>query len=82
MKALVLAGVAASTLMLGSLTPAAAQGGCGPYAHRGFDGFCHPNFRPRPYGFYGGGYGYHRPYGYGYHRPYGYGYGYHRHFGW
>ena len=33
-------------------------------------------------GYYGYGYGYHRPYyGYGYHRPY-YGYGYRRHYGW
>ena len=69
MKALVLAAVAASTLMLGSLTPAAAQGGCGPYAHRGWDGFCHPNIRPLPV--YGYGYGWHRPWGYGYHGPWG-----------
>lgn len=70
MKALVLAGVAASALMFGSLAPAAAQGGCGPYAHRAWNGFCRPNVRPFPV------------YGYGWHRPWGYGYGYRRPWGW
>ena len=43
-----------------------ASGGCGPYRHRGFNGFC-----------YGGG-GFYRPYGV--YRPYGYrpAYGYRR----
>ncbi len=60
MKTLLLAGLAASALTLGSLTPAAAEGGCGPFAHRSWDGFCRPNHRPYPaYGFgeraWGGG---------------------------
>jgi hypothetical protein len=67
MKALVLAGLAASTLVLGSLSPASAEGGCGPFRHRGFNGFCYPNARPYPVY----GYGWHRPYGYGWHRGYG-----------
>ena len=71
MKALLLAGLTASVLTLGSLTPAMAEGGCGPYAHRGWDGFCHPNFRPVPV------------YGYGWHRPFwGHPYGWHRPWGW
>ncbi len=81
MKTLILAGVAATTLMLGSLTPAAASGGCGPFGHRGWDGFCHRNFAPVPvYRPWGYGYGWHRPYGYGYgwHRPWGWGGGWHR----
>lgn len=79
MKTIIYAGVAAVTLMVGSLAPAEASGGCGPFAHRGFVrgvyGVCRPN------GGYGYGYGYHRPF-YGYHRPfYGYGgYGYRRNF--
>ncbi len=55
-----------------------ASGGCGPYRHRGGNGFCYPNGG----GFYRGGYGYGRPYGYGggygYGRPYGYGGGFFR----
>ena len=45
------------------------SGGCGPFRHRGFYGFCRPNFV---------GYGY--PGFYGYRRFYGYRgfYGYHR----
>ena len=76
MKALLLAGLAASTLTFASFTPAAAEGGCGPFAHRGWDGFCHPNYRPYGFAGYGYGYGWHRAveYGYGWHRPWG-GYG-------
>ena len=70
MKALIFAGVAASTLMLGSLAPAEASGGCGPFAHRGIYGACRPNGPV-----YGG-------YGYGWRRPYGYGYGWHHRYGW
>ena len=45
-----------------------ASGGCGPYRHRGVNGFCYP----------GGGGGFYRPYG-GFYRPYGYHpYGYRR----
>ena len=54
------------------------SGGCGRYAHRGFDGFCRPNGGPF---FYGHPYwGYRRYYGPprfdGYHRPFGF----YRHF--
>ena len=45
------------------------SGGCGPFRHRGFNGFCYPG------GGFGGGYGFRGNYGYrrgyGYHR-YGY----------
>lgn len=75
MKRLLLAGLAVSALSLAALSPAEASGGCGPFGHRGWDGFCHPNARPYPvYRAYG--------YGYGFHRPYGFGYGYHRPWGW
>ncbi len=43
MKALVFAGVAASTLMLGGLAPAEARDGCGPFAHLSVYGVCRPN---------------------------------------
>ena len=66
MKNLAFAGLAAVLLAGASVTPAAAQGGCGPYAHRGWDGFCHPGGLARPYGV-GFGYGWQRPIGYGYH---------------
>ncbi len=80
MKTILLASFAALALSAAALTPAEAQGGCGPYAHRGFDGFCHPNGWARPYGYgaYGGwrrGPGWGGP-GWGY----GHGWGYHRHF--
>lgn len=74
MRKLLLAGLAASALAVGVYTPAEASGGCGPFAHRGYYGYCRP-------GGGGFGYGWHRPYGYGWHRPFGYGYGWHRHFG-
>ena len=75
MRKLLLAGLASSALAVGIYTPAEASGGCGPFGHRGFYGYCRPN------GY--GGYGFHRPFGYGYgfHRPFGYGYGGQRHFG-
>jgi hypothetical protein len=66
MKALLLAGLTFGALSLGAMAPAEAQGGCGPYAHRGWDGYCRP----------GGGWA--RPWGYGYR---GYGPGWHRHWG-
>lgn len=74
MQKLLLAGLAASALSLAAFTPAQAEGGCGPFGHRGWYGHCRPN----GYGF-GGGYGWHRPggYGYGWHRPWHYGYGHH-----
>ncbi len=73
MKKLLLAGIAVAALSLTALTPAEASGGCGPYRHRGWDGFCRPGgqlgFAPHPV--YFGGYGWHRPWGpgYGWHRP-------------
>ncbi len=70
MKRLILAGLTVAALGLAALTPAQAQGGCGPYAHRGWNGWCHPN-----------GYGGPGPWGHGWHRPWGPGYGWHRH-GW
>ena len=69
MKRLLLAGLALSAMSLATLSPAEASGGCGPYAHRGYYGYCRPNLRPYPV--YGYGYGWHRPYGYGWHRPWG-----------
>ena len=76
MRKLLLAGLAASALAVGAYSPAEASGGCGPFAHRGFYGYCRPN------GYGGYGYGYRRPFfpGYGFHRGYGWhhGYGYHR----
>lgn len=54
----------AALLALGTLAGttgiAEARDGCGPGFHRGFYGYCRPNFGPRPYAFYGGprwGYG-------------------------
>jgi hypothetical protein len=75
--------------------PAAeARDGCGPGFHRGFYGWCRPNWRPyayRPY-LYGPGYrrfGYHRWGGYRWHYRYhyawhrgGYRWGGFRHGGW
>ena len=58
-------GIAATPLPLASDQPEATlvSGGCGPFRHRGFNGFCYPGA-----GFVRGpfvrGYGYHR-YGYG-----------------
>ena len=77
MKKFVFAGIAAALLAGVSMTSAEAQGGCGPYAHRGWDGFCHSGGGwARPVGFgYGYGPGWHRP-GYGWRRP---GYGFYRH---
>ena len=66
--------LASSTLPDVTLT----SGGCGPFRHRGFYGFCRPNFGGygfgyRRFGWRGYGYGWHR---FGY-RRFGY-----RHFGW
>ena len=61
-------GIAATPLPLASDQPEATlvSGGCGPFRHRGFNGFCYPNG-----GFVRGpfvrGYGYHRYGRYGYH---------------
>ena len=50
------------------------SGGCGPFRHRGFNGFCYPGGG----GYYGGGYGgYYRP---GFYRGYGYRRGFYRRF--
>ncbi len=61
-------GIVASPLPLASSQPEATlvSGGCGPFRHRGFNGFCYPNggFVGRPYF---RGYGYRR---YGYRRFY------------
>lgn len=74
MRNVLLAALAASALSFAAFTPAQAEGGCGPFGHRGFYGACRPN---------GGGYGWHRPggYGYGWHRPWHSGYGWHRPWG-
>ena len=54
---------AAAPLPLASSQPEATlvSGGCGPFRHRGFNGFCYPGggFARGPYGFHRG-YGYHR----------------------
>lgn len=73
MRKLLLAGLAASALAVGVYTPAEASGGCGPFGHRGYYGYCRPGG-----GGYGYGYGYRRPFfpGYGFHG----GYGFHRRF--
>ena len=80
MKRLILAGLAVASLSMAALTPAEASGGCGPYAHRGWNGFCRPGGQwgggPRPV-YFGGGYGWHRPGGpgWGWHQ----GWRWHRH---
>ncbi len=65
MKKLLLAGLAITALSLSAMTPAEASGGCGPYRHRGWDGFCHPGgqfgYAPRPVYYGGYGYGWRRP---------------------
>jgi hypothetical protein len=66
MRKLLLSALAASALAAISVSPAAASGGCGPYMHRTWAGFCRP---PGQLGWGPGGYAY----GYGY-RPY-YAYG-------
>ena len=61
MKRFLAAVLTAGAIGLVALSPAHAQGGCGPYAHRGWDGFCHPGgWEPRPWGW---GHGWHRPWG-------------------
>ena len=49
--------------LAGDTAPAVTltSGGCGPFRHRGFYGFCRPNF-------VGYGYGYGPRYGFGWHR--------------
>ncbi len=68
------AGVTATPLPLASAGEpevTLVSGGCGPFRHRGFNGFCYPGG-----GYYG--YGFYRP---GFYRGYGYGYhGFHRGF--
>jgi hypothetical protein len=72
--------LAAGLLTAGSV--AEARDGCGLGFHRGFYGWCRPNFGYHPYA-YGPVY---RGFGYrGWGRPrwhYGYRYGWHRRFGW
>lgn len=75
MRRIMLAAMAVGALALGSMTPAMAQGGCGPFGHRGWDGWCHRDGWRRPVAFSGYGYGFHRPWGW--HHP---GWGYHH--GW
>ena len=74
MKKFVLVGMTIAALSMAALTPAEASGGCGPYRHRGFNGFCYPG---------GGGWAGRPAYfgGYGWHRHWGAGWGWHRH-GW
>ena len=79
MKTWIVAGLAIGTVALASLTPAQAQGGCGPFGHRSWSGFCRPGGQagyggPRPV--YGLGYGY------GWHRGWGPGYGWRHRGGW
>ena len=57
------AGLAAAALGVTAVAPAQAQGGCGPYAHRGWDGWCHPG------GGWGGPRHFSGGYGHGWHRP-------------
>lgn len=85
----------AALLALGTLTAsvgtAEAAQGCGPGFHRGYYGWCRPNWRPYAYRpvYYARPvvYGWHRPWGYrhhwgwhhaGWHRPWGW----HHHWGW
>ncbi len=49
------------------------SGGCGPFRHRGFNGFCYPGGGFYGRGFYGGGF--YRP---GFRRGYGYRRGFYR----
>ena len=76
MRKILFALIAVGTVAAAVPTAAEASGGCGPYRHRTYRGFCVPY----------GGYGYARPYygprafiapgfGFGYRRPY-----YHRHY--
>ena len=60
-NALPAAGIAATPLPLASSQPEVTlvSGGCGPFRHRGFNGFCYPGG-----GFARGPYGFHRGYGY------------------
>lgn len=86
---------AATLLTLGTIaataTTAEARDGCGPGFHRGWSGWCKPNWRSYAYRpvyyarpvVYGYGYGWRRPWGYrhvGWHRPWGHhgGWGWHR----
>ena len=59
---------AAQAIPLAQSTPDVilTSGGCGPFRHRGFYGYCRPNFVG---------------YGYGWRRPWGWGPGWHR-WGW
>ncbi|MBP1181938.1 GCG_CRPN prefix-to-repeats domain-containing protein [Methylobacterium sp. PvR107] len=79
----------AALLALGTLTAtmgtADAAQGCGPGFHRGFSGWCKPNWRPYAYRpvYYARPvvYGWHRPWAWrhvGWHRPWGW----HHHGGW
>ena len=63
-------GIAAAPLPLASDQPdvTLVSGGCGPFRHRGFNGFCYPGGGGFVRGPFYRGYGYHR---FGY-RPFGY----------
>ncbi len=81
--------IAAATLLAlgtvaGTAGTAEARDGCGPGFHRGWSGWCKPNWRPyayrpviyaRPVVYRSYGYGWRRPWGYrhvGFGRPWGY----------
>lgn len=68
MRKLFVTGLIAGGLSLMALAPAQAEGGCGRYYYRGWDGYCHSKgwYSSRSYGDYGYGYGYrsYRPEGY------------------
>jgi len=63
--------------------PAAeARDGCGPGFHRGFYGWCRPNWRPYAYRPGYRRFGYHRWSGYRWHYHYSWHRSWHRGFGW
>jgi hypothetical protein len=69
--------IAAGTVTAAVATPAEASGGCGPYRHRNYNGYCVPGgqygYAPRPYVFgprYG--WGWRHPYYRHYRRHYYY----------
>lgn len=68
MKTWIAAGLVVGAVAAASLMPAQAQGGCGPFAHRGWNGSCRPGGQANSYGtarpFLGYGYGVHRGWGY------------------
>ena len=60
------AAIMALSFVGASAGAAEARDGCGPGFHRGFYGYCRPNFGYRPFAYRPGFYGYRR---FGWHRP-------------